>query len=132
MTLFIASFGATAVLLYGLPQSPLSQPRNVVGGQVISALVGCTIRLIFGANGETFVAITLSVCVTLLIMQLTKTMHAPAGATAVIAITASAPFPWAGYQFVLMPVLSSSVILLVIAVVVNNLVSNRHYPCFWW
>lgn len=130
--MFIASFGATAVLVYGLPQSPLSQPRNVVGGQVISAIVGCTVRLIFGTHGETFVAVTLSVCLTLLIMQLTKTMHAPAGATTVIAITASTSFPWAGYQFVLLPVLSSSVILVCIAVVVNNLVPNRHYPCFWW
>lgn len=132
MAFFIASFGATAVLLYGLPSSPLSQPRSVIGGQVISAIVGCIFRLVFGPNGVTLVAVTLSVALTLLIMQLTNTMHAPAGATAVLAVITNTSFPWAGFQFVLMPVLSGSLVLVFIAVVINNLVSNRHYPCYWW
>jgi len=132
MAFFIASFGATATLLYGLPSSPLAQPRNVIGGQVISAIVGCTVRLLVDTRGETFVPIALSVCVTLFLMQVTNTMHAPAGATAVIAVTTSSSFAWAGFQFVLVPVLSNSLILVFVAVVINNLVSNRHYPCRWW
>jgi CBS-domain-containing membrane protein len=132
LAFFMASFGATAVLVYGLPLSPLSQPRNVIGGQVISAIVGCIVRLIFGTHGEPFVAVALSVSVTAFVMQVTNTVHAPAGATAVIAITTSTPFAWAGFQFVLMPVLSGSLILTFLAVVVNNLASNRHYPCRWW
>lgn len=120
------------MLLYGLPSSPLAQPRNVIGGQVISAIVGCIFRLLFGTEGETFVAVTLSVAFTLFIMQVTNTMHAPAGATAVLAVITTTSFPWGGFQFVLMPVLSGSVILVFIAVIINNLLSNRHYPCYWW
>lgn len=127
----IASFGATAVLLFGLPLSPLSQPRNVLGGQVISALIGCSVRLLFGENGETFVAAAVTVSLTLSIMQMTNTMHAPAGATALIVVITNTSFPWAGFQFVLMPVLSGSLILLSVAIVINNLSSDRHYPTRW-
>ena len=117
--------------MYGLPSSPLSQPRNVIGGQVISAIVGCLVRLLIGNRCETFIAVTISVGVSVFLMQATNTMHAPAGATAVIAVTIDANFTWAGFQFVLMPVLTSSLILVVIGIVVNNLVSNRHYPYYW-
>lgn len=120
------------MLVFGLPTSPLAQPRNVIGGQVISAVVGCVFRTVFGVDGEMFIAIALSVAVTTLLMQLTNTMHAPAGATAIIAITVVKPLPWASFQFVLMPVLSGSIVLVLVAVLVNNLLPSRHYPCRWW
>lgn len=132
LAFFMASFGASAVLLYGLPTSPLSQPRHVIGGQVISAIIGCIFRLIFGTNGELFIPVALSVASTLFLMQMTNTMHAPAGATAVLAVITTTSFPWAGFQFVLMPALSGSLILVFIAIIINNLLSNRHYPCYWW
>lgn len=118
--------------MYGLPLSPLAQPRSVVGGQVISALIGCSVRLLFGTNGETFVAAALAVSLTLFVMQMTNTVHAPAGATALIIVISNSSFPWAGFQYVLMPVLTGSIILVFIAVVLNNLMPNRHYPCNWW
>lgn len=132
LAFFIASFGATAVLVFGLPSSPLAQPRNVIGGQVISAIVGCVFRTIFGTDSEMFVPIALSVAVTTTMMQITNTMHAPAGATTIIAITTPTSLPWGGFQFVLMPVLSGSIILVVLAVLINNLLPRRHYPCQWW
>ncbi|CAF0729177.1 unnamed protein product [Adineta steineri] len=132
LVFFIASFGASAMILYAAPSTPVAQPRNIVGGQVIGAFVGCTIRLILGTNGETFLALALAVALSLFLMQITGTMHAPAGATALIAIMPIKPFPWGGFQFILMPVLSGSFILLFIAVIVNNIGSNRHYPCYWW
>jgi CBS-domain-containing membrane protein len=132
LVFLIASFGASAVLLYGLPASPLAQPRSLVGGQLIGAIVGCAVRLLFGTARETFPAMALTVAVSLFLMQITNTMHAPAGATALLAIMSSKAFPWFGFQFVLMPVLSGSLILLVVAVVVNNLAKHRHYPCSWW
>ncbi|CAM2700643.1 unnamed protein product [Rotaria socialis] len=132
LVLFIASFGATAVLVYGLPLSPLAQPRSVVGGQVISAIIGCAVRVLFGTNGVTFVAAALAVSLTLFVMQMTSTVHAPAGATALIVVISNTSFPWSGFQYVLMPVLSGSLILVFLAVVINNLVPTRHYPCHWW
>ena len=132
LVFFIASFGASAVLLYGLPSSPLAQPRSLVGGQLIGAIVGCAVRLLFGTARETFPAMALTVAVSLFLMQITNTMHAPAGATALLAIMSSRASPWFGFQFVLMPVLSGSLILLVVAVVINNLANHRHYPCSWW
>ena len=129
---FIASFGATSFILYGTPASPLAQPRNLVGGQLIGALVGCAVRLVFSSKGEIFVSVAIAVSLSLFLMQVSGTMHAPAGATAVIALVAERSFPWAGFQFVLIPVLSGSLVLLLVALVVNNLVAGRHYPVYWW
>jgi CBS domain-containing membrane protein len=120
------------MILYGTPSTPVAQPRNLIGGQLIGALVGCAVRLIFGIHGETFVAAALTVSISLFIMQITGTIHAPAGATAVIVLISPQPYPWAGFQFVLIPVLSGSLILLAVAIVINNLVSDRHYPLYWW
>ena len=120
------------MLLYGVPRSSLAQPRNVVGGQVISAIIGCSVRLLLGIIGETFLAAALAVSLTLFVMQMTNTVHAPAGATALIVIMTSTSYPWAGFQFVLMPVLSGSLILVFIAVLINNIMPDRHYPCYWW
>jgi len=123
------SFGASAVLLYGVPTSPLSQPRNFVGSHVIAAFVGNTLRIIFGK--ATYVAAPLSVAISLLLFQLTKTVHPPGGATALIAIF-TAPLPLHGYLFVFFPALTGALLMLFVAVVVNNIAVTRQYPLNWW
>src|ERR1700741_4830500 len=79
----IGSFGATAVLLYGIPNSPLAQPRNLIGGHLMSALIGVTIHKLI--PNETWLASALAVSLSIVVMQITKTMHPPGGATAIIA-----------------------------------------------
>jgi CBS-domain-containing membrane protein len=122
----IGSFGASSVLIYGVIQSPLSQPRNLVGGHIISAIVGVTIAKL--VPDVIWLASALAVSISIILMQMTKTLHPPGGATALIAVTGSAHIKALGYWYVISPVLIGVLILLVIALVVNNMTPNRYYP----
>ena len=130
--LLMGSFGASCVLLFAAPSSALAQPRNAVCGQLIGATVGCLVRLLSTYIHIQFLAATLSVAVSILLMQFTKTLHAPGGATALNVIMTTTEFPWYGFQYLLMPTLSGTIILVLVAVVVNNLSPRRHYPTSWW
>lgn len=122
----IGSFGASSVLIYGVIQSPLSQPRNLVGGHIISAIVGVTIAKL--VPDVIWLASALAVSISIILMQMTKTLHPPGGATALIAVTGSAHIKSLGYWYVISPVLIGVLILLVIALIVNNMTPNRYYP----
>jgi CBS domain-containing membrane protein len=128
----IGSFGATAVLIYGVINSPLAQPRNLVGGHLISALIGVTIHKLI--PGETWLAGALAVSASIVLMQITKTLHPPGGATALIANIGSEKITNIGYWYVFSPVLSGVLILLIIALIVNNITSHRSYPLnkYWY
>jgi CBS-domain-containing membrane protein len=128
----IGSFGASAVLLYAAPKSEFAQPRNLLVGQAIAATIGVTAYKLFG--GHVGVAGGLAVAATIGIMQITNAVHPPAGATALIAVLGPASVHKLGYLFVLTPVLTGAAILLLVAIVVNNLSpdENRHYPLRWW
>lgn len=122
----IGSFGASCVLVYGVIQSPLAQPRNLIGGHVISAIVGVTFAKIF--PDIIWLASALAVAGAIVLMQVTKTLHPPGGATALIAVTGSPAILKLGFWYVLTPVLTGALILLVIALIFNNLTPNRQYP----
>lgn len=126
MVLLIGSFGASCVLVYGVITSPLAQPRNLIGGHVISAFIGVTVlKLIPDAM---WLSGPLAVSLSIIAMQATKTLHPPGGATALIAATGSEQIRNLGYMYVLSPVLSGAVILLVAALIFNNLYRHRQYP----
>lgn len=122
----IGSFGASSVLVFGVIQSPLAQPRNLIGGHVISALVGVTIQTFM--PDIMWINAPLAVAESIVLMQVTKTLHPPGGATALIAVIGSEKVKSLGYWFVLSPVLAGCLILLVTALVFNNMTSNRSYP----
>ncbi|MGX7668316.1 HPP family protein [Flavobacterium pedocola] len=122
----IGSFGASCVLVYGVIQSPLAQPRNLIGGHVISAIVGVTAAKLF--PDILWLASAVAVASAIVMMQITKTLHPPGGATALIAVTGSPAILKLGYWYVLSPVLSGAVILLIVALIFNNMTSNRQYP----
>ena len=136
---FIGSFGASAVLLYGAPRSPLAQPRNVLGGHVLSALVGISVRLAFveisarlAVPYPGWIAAAVAVACAIALMHLTGTLHPPGGATALIALSGGPKIEALGYLFAFIPVGAGAVVLIVVAVVFNNLVKNRRYPEYWW
>ena len=83
----IGSFGASCVLIYGVIQSPLAQPRNLIGGHVISACIGVTAAKLF--PDMIWLASAVAVALSIVMMQITKTLHPPGGATALIAVTGS-------------------------------------------
>jgi len=122
----IGSFGASCVLVYGVIQSPLAQPRNLIGGHVVSAIVGVTVQKL--VPDALWLSAPLAVSLSIVLMQVTKTLHPPGGATALIAVTGSPEIKALGYEYVLSPVLSGAAILLVIALVFNNMTSKRQYP----
>ena len=122
----IGSFGASSVLVYGIIQSPFSQPRNLVGGHLISAFVGVTVHKL--APDIIWIAAPLAVSFAIILMQITKTLHPPGGATALIAIIGSDKIKSLGYMYVLSPVLVGVLILLIIALIFNNMTANRYYP----
>lgn len=122
----IGSFGASSVLIYGVIQSPLAQPRNLVGGHLVSALTGVTIAQIL--PDIVWLTAPLAVSLSVIAMQHTKTLHPPGGATALIAVTGSAKIKALGYLYVVFPVLTGVIILLLVALIVNNMTSHRKYP----
>ena len=121
--LLIGSFGASAVLLFGANESPLAQPRNLVGGHLVSAAAAVVIVSLLGSNPFT---IALGVGVAIFLMHITHTTHPPGGATALIGVQGHA-----GFAFVLVPVLAGALILLVVALFTNNVVHHRQYPKHW-
>ena len=126
----IGSFGASVVLLYGTPGVPLAQPRNLMGGHILSALTGV---LMYGWIAEPlYLSVALSVATAIAVMHLTKTTHPPGGATALIAVIGSERVHQLGFLYVLSPVALGALIMLVVALTVNNLISFRRYPVFWW
>lgn len=122
----IGSFGASAVLVYGATNSPLAQPRNLVGGHVVSALVGVTFHKL--VPGEIWLSSALAVSTAIVMMQITKTVHPPGGATALIANIGSEKIKALGYLYVFSPVLTGVLILLVVALIFNNIPEHRFYP----
>jgi len=126
----IGSLGASAVLVYGAPRSPLAQPRNLVGGHLVSALVGVICQQLLGHLPT--LAAPLAVATAIALMQLTKTLHPPGGATALIAVAGSEQIHRLGFLYVLAPVGLGALILLLVAVLVNNIPSTRRYPEFWF
>ncbi|WP_162127575.1 HPP family protein [Flavobacterium phycosphaerae] len=122
----IGSFGASCVLVYGVIQSPLAQPRNLVGGHLISAIVGVTVQKLLPE--VLWLSAPLAVSLSIVFMQITKTLHPPGGATALIAVTGSPAIIKLGYWYVITPVLVGALILLAAALVFNNITANRQYP----
>lgn len=130
MTLMLGSFGASAVLVYGAVRSPLAQPRNLVGGHMVSALVGVTAWKLF--HQDPWLAQSVAVATAIAAMHLTRTLHPPGGATALIAVIGSDQIHALGYLYVLVPATVGPVILLLVALVTNNIPQTRRYPEIWF
>ncbi len=129
LTLLIGSFGASAVLVYSAIKSPLAQPRNLIGGHVISGLVGVACWQLLG--GTLWLATAMAVSLAIVSMLATKTLHPPGGATALIAVIGGAKIHNLGYLYAFVPAGAGAVILLIVALIVNNLSKNRKYPEYW-
>ncbi len=129
LVMIIGSFGASAVLIYGATRSPLAQPRNLIGGHVISAVIGVATYKLLPAH--LWLASPIAVATSIAVMHATKTLHPPGGATALIAVIGSQKIHDLGYFYALIPAGVGPVIMLVVALIVNNIPKNRRYPEFW-
>jgi CBS-domain-containing membrane protein len=121
--LIAAPFGAAAVLVFAVPNAPLAQPRNLIFGNFIGAIVSVLMVFLFGS--EPWV-MALAVATAIKLMQLTKTLHPPGGAVALVGVMSKAEA-----SFIFTPVLLGSIILLFCTFVFNNLMPGRSYPKHW-
>ncbi len=119
----MAPFGASCILAFGLPDSPLAQPRAIIGGHLVATAVGL---IVLAVLGDGWIACAFGVGLALAAMQITRTVHAPAGADPLIVIVAHAPV-----SFLISPVLAGSLVVVLTAWLVNNLRSARSYPRYW-
>jgi len=130
LVMIVGSFGASAVLIYGAIRSPLAQPRNLMGGHILSALIGVSAFRLLGA--EPWLAASVAVSTAIAVMHMTKTLHPPGGATALIAVIGGRQIHDLGYWYALVPVGLGAVMMLVVALLVNNIPEKRRYPEFWF
>ncbi|MCZ7541524.1 MAG: HPP family protein [Anaerolineae bacterium] len=122
---FIIPFGASAVLVFAAPAAPFSQPRNVVGGHLISAAVGIAVYSIFKETSWWTLGIANGISIALMVA--TKTVHPPAGATSLLPVTAA----MTNFDYLLSPVLVGCVLVLIVGLLYNNVWAKRRYPAFW-
>lgn len=124
-TLVVASMGASAVLLFATPHSPLSQPWSLIGGHLISALIGITCaKLISNPLYAGAIAVALSIGA----MHYLRCLHPPGGATALVTVLGGEQVRALGYVFLVTPVLINVLIILIVAVAANYPFRWRRYP----
>ncbi|NQX60687.1 HPP family protein [Paenibacillus qinlingensis] len=124
VSLLMAPFGASCVIAFALPQSPLAQPRSLIGGHVLSTLVGLCALTAFGVHAW---SLALAVGAAITLMQLTRTLHPPAGADPLLVMLTGA-----GWSFLLTPVLLGAALIVLVAYGYHRATRVHHYPTQWW
>ena len=120
--LFIAgSFGSSMVLLFGFPESPFAQPKNVFFGHLVTALVGVVFVALVPL--PMFINIALAVGVGIFLMILLNIVHPPAGGNPIIVIIGSVSL-----EYLLSPVISGSLIILGFGIIINRYILKKPYP----
>lgn len=123
ISLLMAPFGASCVIAFALPQSPLAQPRSLIGGHVLSTLVGLCALTAFGVHAW---SLALAVGAAITLMQLTRTLHPPAGADPLLVMLTGA-----GWSFLLTPVLLGAALIVLVAYGYHR-ATRISYPTAWW
>ena len=117
----IASFGSSMVLLYGFPESPFAQPKNIFFGHLITALIGILILKFLPL--QLFITIPIAVGLGVGFMILLDITHPPAGGNPIIVIIGSVSF-----DYLLSPVISGSLIIIISAIIINRFILKKIYP----
>ena len=120
--LFIAgSFGSSMVLLFGFPESPFAQPKNVFFGHLVTALVGVVFVALVPL--PIFVNIALAVGVGIFFMILLNIVHPPAGGNPIMVIIGSV-----SYDYLLSPIIFGCIIIITLAILINKFLLKKNYP----
>lgn len=132
MPWIIAAFGASAVVLYGAPESPLAQPRNVFVGSLLASFIGVSVHLLMPGQ-PTWIAAIIAVSLSIMAMGLTDTMHPPAGAMAFIATSGPPSIDELRYHYLLDPIGSGLVIMVGVCILMHRIAPRqKRYPQRWW
>lgn len=116
----IASFGATMVILFSLPASPLARPKNIIIGHTLTTIVGLTVLTLIGTNEW---SLGFAVGLSVLLMMLTNTTHPPAGANPLIVMLADKQ-----WDFIFMPIISGTILIVSIGYLYHRFISKNPYP----
>ena len=117
----IASFGSTMVLLYGYPESPFAQPKNIFFGHLLTALVGVLCLLFIPLPNYILIPIAAGLGVGLMILF--NVTHPPAGGNPIIVIIGGVSF-----DYLLSPIITGSIVILVFGVILNRFILKKNYP----
>ena len=117
----IASFGSSMVLLYGYPENPFAQPKNIFFGHLLTSVVG--IVFLFFTALPAFIVIPLAVGLGVSLMILFKVSHPPAGGNPIIIIIGSVSI-----DYLIIPIITGSIIIIVFGIVLNRLILKKKYP----
>lgn len=121
--LVLGSLGASCVFLFGLPEAPFSQPRNVIAGHGLSSLIGLIFLKLCGPQEW---ALGLALGMAVVVMFAARTVHAPAGSNPVIVFMTQP-----GWDFLLTPTLLGAAGIVLVALLYNNAVHPGRYPLYW-
>lgn len=122
--LIMAPFGATMVILFALPDSPLAQPRNIIGGHLLTALIGL---LMLHCAEVSPLTLGLGTGLGVSLMVLTNTLHPPAGANPLL-VMLTVP----EWDFLLTPVFSGTLLIVLFGVIYHRMINRRVYPLRWF
>ena len=123
--LFLAgSFGSSMVLLFGYPESPFAQPKNVFFGHFVTSLVGILILKFIPL--DQFLQIAIAVGLGIFVMILLDVTHPPAGGNPIVIILGAA-----SYDFLINPIIFGSIIIIVYAIILNRFILKKNYPNKW-
>ena len=117
----IASFGSTMVLLYGYPESPFAQPKNIFFGHLVTSLVG--LFVLYFVSLPLYIILPMAVGAGVALMILLKITHPPAGGNPIIVIMGSVSL-----DYIINPIISGTIIVLIFGVVLNRLILKKKYP----
>lgn len=122
--MLIAPMGASSVLLFAVPSSPLAQPWSIIGGNLVASIIGVSVGKLVG---DPLLAAGLAGSLAIFAMFWLRCLHPPSGAVALTAVLGGPAIHAMGYQFVLAPVFINSLLLLSTALFYNN-ATGRSYP----
>ena len=126
--MLMGSLGASSILMFTRPTVSAAQPRNIIGGHMISALCGVVAARLLPADPIT--AAALAVSLALVIMEVCDAKHPPGGSTALIAVLDYGSIAHLGFLYVLAPVGLGALLLVIIGLMFNNM--RGAYPAYWW
>ncbi len=117
----IASFGSTMVLLYGYPESPFAQPKNIFFGHLVTSLAGLFVLYLIPL--PLYINLPIAVGAGVALMILLKVTHPPAGGNPIIVIMGSVSL-----DYIINPIISGTIIVLIFGVILNRLILKKKYP----
>jgi len=125
----VSSFGSTAVLVFGYPNNEFAQPKNVLLGHIVCALVGIIFVTLFKMSQDRmvfFLAIGLAVGIAIALMMAFEITHPPAGANTIIVMIAQDSF-----QFLIFPIIMGAITIIIGGTIYNRFILKKKYPLKW-